>query len=120
MMDTAQRPETGAIDYRDVSKHSEILESHAMQLELHAKSIRDLQDNGIRMENLVMTENKETRQTVTKTNDLLREVIKGLMGYNTENNERSHKLTMAQLESVVKILSLLAGSGGILWYVFAK
>lgn len=117
MLETREVPE---IDYSDVTKHGEILASHAIQLEIHTKSILKLQDNGIRLENLIMTENKETRQTITHTNELLREVIKGLMGYNTGNSERSHKLTMAQWESVVKIITLLGGSGGLLWYLFGK
>lgn len=99
-------------------KHDERLEEHSAMLKVQAEQIKQLQDNAIKLENVVMAENRETRLTITQTNQQLHELINGLMGYNTGNNQMKYNLSMAQLESMAKIVGILAGSGGILYYIF--
>lgn len=101
-------------------KHGDILEEHAMMLRVQAEQIKQLQDNGIRLENVVMSENRDTRLTITKTNEELHELIKGLMGYQTGKNQLAHTAKMARMESLAKIISLLLGSGGFLVWLFSK
>ena len=103
---------------KTVEEHHNILEDHTLQLRIQAEQIKQLQDNGIRLENVVMSENRETRMTITQTNEKLHELINGLMGYKTGQNQMTHSLRMARMESLAKIIGILAGSGGILYYIF--
>lgn len=112
MFSTVARHET-AIDAHELK-----LEEHELQLRVQAEQIKQLQDNAIKLENVVMSESRETRMTITQTNQQLHELINGLMGYKSGQNQLSHSLRMAQMESIAKIIGILAGSGGILWYFF--
>lgn len=101
-----------------IEKHDETLEEHSVMLRVQAEQIKQLQDNAIKLENVVMAENRETRLTIIQTNQQLHELINGLMGYNTGNNQMVNSMKMARLEQYVKIIGILAGSGGILYYIF--
>lgn len=100
--------------------HGEILEKHAHELKVQAEQIKQLQDNAIKLENVVMSENRDTRRTITETNSQLRELINDIMGYKTTQTQMSTNLRMAQIESIAKIIGILAGSGGILFYLFGN
>ena len=112
---------------KQVEKQDDILEEHTLQLRIQAEQILQLQDNTKRLETVVMAENRETRMLVSQTNDKmsqtndkLHELINGLMGYNTGNNKLATSLKMARMESIAKIVGILAGSGGILYYIFGQ
>ena len=103
---------------KDVEEHDSILEEHTLQLRIQAEQIKQLQDNGLRLENVIMSENRETRQTITQSNTQLHELINGIMGFKSGQNQMTNTLKMARMESIAKIIGILAGSGGILYYVF--
>lgn len=105
---------------KEMVEHDGILEDHTLQLKIQAEQIKQLNDNNMRLENLIMSENRETRLTITNTNGQLQEVIKGLMGYNSGNNQLTNTLKMARTESIVKIIGILAGSGGVLYWIFGQ
>ena len=100
-----------------IDKHSDLLEAHDKQLQVQKEQIKQLQDNAIKLENVVMTENRETRLTVTQTNNQLVELINGLMGYKSGKHNLDHTERIARWESISKIVGILAGSGGILYYI---
>ena len=94
------------------------LDEHEALLKVQAEQIKQLQDNAIKLENVVMSESRETRLTITETNQKLHELINGLMGYKSGHDRMVTDLKMARLESIAKIIGILAGSGGILYYIF--
>jgi nicotinamide mononucleotide adenylyltransferase len=100
-----------------VTEHDQRLDEHELQLRVQAEQIKQLQDNAIKLENVIMTENRETRLTITETNKQLHELIKGLMGYKSGQSQMLNTLRMSRWESVAKIVGILAGSGGILYYI---
>lgn len=100
-----------------LEEHENKLDEHGIQIRVQAEQIKQLQDNGIRLENTVMTENRETRATITNTNKQLHELINGLMGYNSGQSQLQNNLKMARMESWAKIIGILAGSGGILYFI---
>lgn len=102
-----------------LTQHEKMLDTHANELKLQSQKISMLENNAIRLENVVMSENRETRQTIINTNHQLHELIKNIMGYDADKHDTSSKLTMAKWESIVKIIGVLAGSGGILYYIFS-
>lgn len=103
-----------------LDEHDRQLEEHALQLRIQAEQIKQLQDNGIRLENVVMTENRETRLTITNTNQQLHELINGIMGFKSGQNQITHTLKLAKLEAWSKIVAYLAGSGGLIYFLLDK
>lgn len=110
---------------KEVKEHDGVLDEHTRkiddnttQLKIQAEQIKQLQDNGLRLENVIMNENRETRMTVTQSNNQLHELINGIMGFKSGQSQLTTNLKMAYVESVVKIVSFLGGAGGILYYVF--
>lgn len=101
-----------------LEQHENVLDDHALQIRIQSEQIKQLQDNSMRLENIVMSESRETRLTVTTTIQQLHEVINGLMGFKSGQNQLTHSLRMARWESIAKIVGILAGSGGILYYIF--
>ena len=97
--------------------HDELLDDHANQLKLHTEYIRELKENSLRLENVVMSESRETRLTITNTNTGLQQLITELMGYKTNESQLAHTLKIKKWESYAKIVGILAGSGGILVYI---
>ena len=103
---------------KDVEELDTTVEDHTLQLRIQAEQIKQLQDNGIRLENIIMNENRETRATVTQSNNQLHELINGIMGFKSGQNQMTHTLKMARMESIAKIIGILAGSGGLLYWLF--
>lgn len=105
---------------KDIEKHEEVLEEHTVQLKVQAEQIKQLQDNAIKLENVVMSESRETRLTITQTNQKLHELISSLMGYNSGNNQMATSLKIAKWESIAKIVGILAGSGGVIYFILEQ
>lgn len=103
-----------------LDKHDKDIKSHEDQLEIHSEQIKQLQNNALKLENIVMSENRETRQTIVNTNNQLHSLIKDLMGYKTTDKVNDNELKRSQWEFVVKIVGTLAGSGGILYYILSN
>lgn len=103
---------------KDFEELDATVEDHTLQLRIQAEQIKQLQDNGIRLENVIMNENRETRLTVTQSNTQLHELINGIMGFKSGQNQMTHTLKMARMESIAKIVGILAGSGGVLYWIF--
>ena len=101
-----------------MSRYDSTLDEHGIQLQIQAEQIKQLQDNNIKLENVVMHENRETRATITETNKQLMELMNSLMGYKTGQNQINQSITIARWESIAKIIGLLAGSGGVIYYLF--
>lgn len=103
-----------------LTKHDNQLDDHTIQIRIQAEQIKQLQDNAIKLENVVISESRETRLTITETNLKLHELINGLMGYNAGNNQVQANMQMARMESWAKIIGLLAGSGGVVYFIVEK
>lgn len=101
-----------------VKQHEETLESHDRLLQVHAEQIKNLQDNYLRLENTVMRENRETRETISETNKQLMGLMNDVLGYKSGHNQVVQSMTVAKWETIAKIGGIMAGSGGILYYIF--
>lgn len=103
-----------------IAEQEEQLKEHGRIIALHTEQIKNVENSSLKLENLVMTENRETRSVIMKTNQELHTLINNLLGYKTGENQLNHTVRMQGVESVVKIISLIAGSGGILYYIFGQ
>lgn len=103
-----------------IQKHDDMLEEHGTQLKVQAEQIKQLQDHSIKLENIVMSESRDTRLTITETNKQLMEVVNGVLGYKNGQNQVNKDMSIARWESIIKIISMVAGSGGILYWLFGQ
>lgn len=103
-----------------IATQEETLREHDKIISLHSEQIKNIENSSLKLENLVMTENRETRSVITATNQELHTLINNLLGYKTGENQLKHSVKMSTVESIVKIVTLLAGSGGIIWYVITQ
>lgn len=103
-----------------IARHEEKLAEHDRRLDIQSSKIESVEASSVKLENLVMTENKETRSVIIKTNQELHTLINNLLGYKSGENQLKHNIRMQRAESIVKIISMLAGSGGILYYLFGQ
>lgn len=87
------------------------LDRHDEQIQNLQSQVGELHETSKRIEEVVMSENRETRAIITTTNTQLMSLIGSLMGFKTTNNQM-------KWESIAKIAALLTGSGGILYYIF--
>lgn len=117
-MDTVEQTDSSL--EKELKQYGDILDEHTIQLRIQSEQIKQLQDNGIKLENIVMAENRETRLTITNTNKQLHELINGIMGFKSGQNQMVNTMRMARWESIAKIVGILAGSGGILYYIFGQ
>lgn len=101
-----------------VKKHDSQIKQHETQLKIHSEQIRNIETSNLKLENTVMVENRETRSTIMQTNRELHELINNLLGYKSGQNQLQSNVVMNRTESLVKIVGILAGSGGILYYIF--
>lgn len=120
--------------FEKVKEHDEriqVLEEADLK---HDERLKRLEDNAIKLENTVMSENRDTRQTMERSvnklsdqNDDLFEIVKSAMGMKTTNDAQKHEFRMARWNTISTISlklsgALLAalGSGGILYIAFQK
>lgn len=109
------------IDNEEKIANQEVtLKEHDKLLALHSEKINAIETSTIKLENLVMTENRETRAVIMSSNKDLHTLINNVLGFKSGENQLKHSMTMARAESIVKIVSLLAGSGGILYWIFGQ
>ena len=102
-----------------LNEHDEIIKQHDSLLRVHTEQIRNIENGNLKLENLVMQENRETRATIMQTNRELHDLINNILGFKTGQNQLNHNMKMSTAESVVKIVGILAGSGGLLYYIFS-
>lgn len=105
---------------KELEIHEDKIEDHTLQIRVQAEQIRQLQDNAIKLENVVISENRETRMTITQSNQQLHTLVNNLLGYKTGQNQLKHSLRMAKWESLAKIIGILAGSGGIIYWLVTE
>lgn len=103
-----------------MKSHDEILEEHSKELGIQREQINQLRNDSIRLENIVMNENRETRQTITENNNKVMELMNNILGFKTTEGQQKQTVTITQWESIVKMVTLLGGSGGFLYWLFSQ
>ena len=104
--------------YEILDNHGDMLADHELRLKVHEGAINELKNGQMKLENTVMLESRETRKTITDTNDQLHTLIRELMGYKTDERKLNADVKIKRIEVLAKIIGILAGSGGILYYIF--
>lgn len=114
-----------------VSAHDKDLEEHReriMTLEditlslkeaerQHDERLRKLEDNAVKLENTIMAENRETRNTMKEQTEKLFGIVDKAMGYQNDVAVHKHEQRMAKINTwanvFLKIMTGLTAVGGI-------
>lgn len=105
--------------YEKMLKHEEALDSHEERIfaleeadRRHEQRLKVLEDNAIRLENTVMSENRETRTTMKEQTEKLFDVVDRAMSFSSTQETQKHELKMKKWNTVSTIL--LKAGGGLL------
>lgn len=111
---------TVEMNSKEIAKIKETLVSHAEQME-------EMKHNAIKLETTVTLENRETRTIVTQQVDKLYVLVEKAMGFKTESASQEHELKMLRWNTISTVflkvagsLSVLASSGGIIYYLLVE
>jgi hypothetical protein len=96
--------------FETVMDHSERITNLEEADKKHDERLKLLEDRSIKLENTVMVENRETRQTIVEQNSKLCTLVESTMGIQTTRTTQSHELRMAKWNHVSTILLKLGGA----------
>ena len=113
--------------YDELKRHKERIEhleevkdAHQQQIwelkkneEKQDKDILELKTSYINLENTIMKENRETRQSYQAQTDRQWAFIEQVTGYKENESSRKHELKMHKFNHVSGILLKVFGAGGI-------
>ncbi|MFJ8064926.1 hypothetical protein ACIQYS_09855 [Psychrobacillus sp. NPDC096426] len=83
----------------------------------HDERLNKLEDNAVKLENTIMVENRETRNTMKEQTEKLFGIVEKAMGYQSSEAEYRHEQKMAKINTwanvFLKIIGGLTAVGGI-------
>lgn len=77
--------------------------------ERHEDRMKLLEDHGLRLENTVLTESRDTRRTMTEQTDKMLEIIGSSLGYRSVSEINNHKLKMAKWSTMSGVFLKITG-----------
>jgi hypothetical protein len=77
--------------------------------------IKRLEDNATKLENTVMSENRDTRATVVEQNRQLFTLIESVMGFKATEHSQNHEYRVVKWDRTTNILLKVVGAGGVLY-----
>ncbi|TQR21783.1 hypothetical protein [Psychrobacillus vulpis] len=95
--------------FETVMDHGERITNLEEADKKHDDRLKLLEDRSIKLENTVMVENRETRQTIVEQNSKLFTLVEGAMTIQTTRNTQTHELRMAKWNHISNILLKLGG-----------
>lgn len=84
---------------------------------IREERIKRLEDNATKLENTVMSENRDTRATVVEQNRQLFTLIESVMGFKTTEHSQNHEYRVVKWDRTTNVLLKVAGAGGILYLI---
>lgn len=102
----------GRIDGQDT-----VLKSHDERIARVETRVDKLELQWMSLENTIMKENRETRDSFTEQNKKLLGLLETSMGYSTGEMQRTHEYRVKKLESNTSIILKVAGAGGIIYLI---
>lgn len=120
--------------FEKVLLHDEEIEKLKFNDKQHDDRIKALEDQSIKLENTVMSENRDTRQTfvqysnkISQQNEDLLDIVRSALGMKATTDTQLHEFRMAKWNTVSSIFLKISGalvaalgSGGILYLAFQK
>ncbi|WP_413363113.1 hypothetical protein [Lysinibacillus sp. 3P01SB] len=112
--------EGSASMYKTMEEHKGILEDHEDRL-------KKLEDQSLKLENTILTENRDTRNTMKEQTEKLFNIVESAMGYQTNKSTQDHELKMLKWNTFSTVflkvsggLGALFSAGGLIYYLITK
>lgn len=114
-----------------VSEHDKNLEEHKERISTleevtlalkesdrqHDERLKKLEDNAVKLENTIMSENRDTRNTMKEQSEKLFGIVEKAMAYQSDVAVHKHEQRMAKINTwanvFLKIMTGLTAVGGI-------
>lgn len=100
------------------------VEEHADQLQNHEERLLKLEDQSLKLENTILTENRDTRNTMKEQTEKLFHIVESAMGYQTSKATQDHELKMLKWNTFSTVFLKVSGglfallsSGGAIYYI---
>ena len=141
-------PEGGQSMFETVKNQGEKLDNHEERIEVlekgkqeHEDRLKTLEESSMRLENTILTENKETRTVMREQSDKMFDLVKNAMNYQSaqttqeheikkqehELKKKEHDLKMQKWNTIATVFLKVSGglltllsSGGALYYLITN
>jgi len=127
---------TGALQetFEKVKLHDVEIEKLKMNDKEQDSRIKLLEDQSIKLENTIMSENRDTRQTfvqysnkISQQNEDLLDIVRSALGMKATTDSQQHEFRMAKWNTISTIFLKISGglvaalgSGGIIYFAVQK
>jgi hypothetical protein len=112
--------DTMAATFDKVIEHEEKFNIHHKRIKVledadmkHDERLKRLEDNAIKLENIVMSESRETRMTIVEQNKQLFSLVESTLGIKAKTVTQQHELKVLKWNHISNIM-LKFGSGIVL------
>lgn len=80
----------------------------------HEERLKRLEDQSVKLENTILTENRDTRSTMKEQTEKLFKIVESAMGYQNNKTSQDHELKMLKLNTWSTVFLKFAGAIGAL------
>ena len=93
--------------FEKVTGHEKVLQDHEDRL-------KKLEDQSLKLENTILTENRDTRKTMKEQTEKLFHIVENAMGYQNSRTTQDHELKMLKLNTWSTVFLKISGAVGAL------
>lgn len=80
----------------------------------HEERLKRLEDQSVKLENTILTENRDTRSTMKEQTEKLFKIVENAMGYQNNKTSQDHELKMLKLNTWSTVFLKISGAVGAL------
>lgn len=96
------------------------LEEHTEKLHDHEDRLKKLEDQSLKLENTILTENRDTRNTMKEQTEKMFTLVENAMGYQSNQSKQNHELKMLKWNTFSTVLLKVSAAGGLLYVVITE
>lgn len=106
--------EGSASMFETVKNHEERIVDLENRDKEHEERLKRLEDQSIKLENTILTENRDTRNTMKEQTEKLFNIVEKAMGYQNSKSDQDHELKMLKLNTWSTVFLKISGAMGAL------
>ncbi len=93
----------------------------------HEDRLKRLEDQSMKLENTILTENRDTRTTMKEQTEKLFSIVESAMGFQSDRSAQNHEFKMMKWNTLSTVFLKLSGgllallsSGGAIYYLIQQ
>lgn len=110
--------------FETVMDHSDRITNLEEADKKHDERIKRLEDQSVKLENTILTENRDTRTTMKEQTEKLFTIVESALGIQSTRSTQSHEYKMLKWNTLSTVFLKLSGgflallsSGGAIYYI---